>query len=232
MCIFLILMSFILNRMLKLLIFVFALFLCLKVAAQSDEFSPGYYYDGNDQKNIGLIQIDPTADYLKFKKDSAGKSEKIKIENIKSVIMITGFPRGNDSLAVLQDGNSKSNKYFGKLIVVTPNTALYNKFMDLRFGGAPNMSVYNVPNSRNNTGSHAIIRWSMSRVYTYSRKLIMYQDGNTTRELTKKNYIEVLSKAFSDQPYLVQDIVNKRYKFDQVNDPIERYWRQKEYSHH
>ena len=217
--------------MYKSLILFITVLLSIKVAAQSNGFAPGYYYDSNNQKTVGFIQLNLTYDYLKFKKDSTANGEKIKIGDIKSVIMITGATRGNDSMVVLQEGNSKSNRYFGKLIVATPNTVLYNKFVDLSYGGTPTMSSYNVPNSRN-TGSHMITRWSMSAVYAATRKVIMYQDGSTTRELTKKNYIEVLSKAFSDQPYLVQDIIAKRYKFDQVNDPIERYWRQKEYSGH
>ena len=51
----------------------------------------------------------------------------------------------------------------------------------------------------------------------------MYQEGNTTYELTKSNYIDVLSKAFADVPDLVKDIQNKKYKFKQLGDIFYKY---------
>ena len=90
--------------MFKTLLFIAAIFMCLNVSAQSNGFGRGYYYDSNGQKITGFIKFDPTLSYLKYKTDSTGKSEKIKIENINAVVV------GNDSLAVVQEGNSKSNR--------------------------------------------------------------------------------------------------------------------------
>src|SRR5215469_17126700 len=103
--------------MFKVSLLLVAIFICINVSAQSNGFGRGYYYDSNNQKNVGFLQLNPVADYLKFKKDSIGKAKKIKIAEIKSVVV------ENDSLVVLQEGNSKSNRYFGKLIVTTPNTS-------------------------------------------------------------------------------------------------------------
>jgi Ran GTPase-activating protein (RanGAP) involved in mRNA processing and transport len=51
----------------------------------------------------------------------------------------------------------------------------------------------------------------------------LYLDGNTTREVTKANYIDVLSKALADDVALVQKIQNKGFKFKELDDIVDEY---------
>jgi len=57
---------------------------------------------------------------------------------------------------------------------------------------------------------------------TANRNLVsMYLYGNTTREVTKADYIDVLGKAFADDSALVQKIQNKGFKFKELDEIID-----------
>jgi hypothetical protein len=51
----------------------------------------------------------------------------------------------------------------------------------------------------------------------------MYKDGNTTYELTRGNYIDVLSKAFADVPEFVKRVRHREFKFRELSQIFEQY---------
>ena len=202
--------------------------ICIAFGVYAQDYSNGYYYDLSGQKITGLIKFSPAWSVMHFKSDKDASSGKIKIKNISSVVMLTDVPPGKDSLTVLTEDNKSSKLYFAKLMQETPVTKFYYKYYEINSGGVPSMTSNNVPNSTNN-GSHSITHWSVSAAYSGTRREIMYQEGNTTRELNKKNFYDIITKAFADQPFLVQQIASKRYTYKNINDIFERYRRQRDY---
>ena len=197
--------------------------LCVANQIKAQNFYKGIYYNNNGQGTPGLIEIMPGRDYIKWKTDEKGHTEKIDISGINAVVITYSELAGPDSLVVLTEDSKETKRYFAKFRFATPNTRFYSKLEVVSFGGGPTMTTLsNVPNSTNN-GVHSITRWSNSPGYTGTEQVIMYSDGNTTHELTKGNYIEVLSKAFADAPELVKQIQNKEYKFKHLGDIINYY---------
>jgi hypothetical protein len=212
----------------KFLFILMILAISSRIYAQQSEYLEGYYYNTSGQKITGLLKFSPAWSLLHFKANKEASSEKIRIKDISSVVMLTDVPPGKDSLAVLTEDNKSSKLYFGKLMQETPVTKFYYKYYEIHSGGMPSMTSYNVPNSTNN-GSHSITHWSVSAIYSGTGRMIMYQDGNTTYELTKKNFFDIITKAFADQPFLVQQIQSKRDTYKDLNDIFERYRRQRDF---
>ena len=92
---------------------------CIIINAQSQSYEEGYYYNKNGEKITGLIQVSPGEDHLLFKTDEKARSQKVKIENIKSVVLASDPA---DSLTVVAE---KDKKYFGKLMATMPTTRFY-----------------------------------------------------------------------------------------------------------
>ena len=186
-------------------------------AQSSNGYHEGYYYDLSKQKVVGLVNFDPSSDYIRFKSNNKAKGEKIKITDI------SAMGNGADSLIVLTEDNKDNNRYFANFILATPTTRLYYKYIKpgIVVGGVPTMTIGPANTHANGT----TIGWTYSNSPYYSslQKFVMYQDGNTTYKLTKRNYIEILSKAFAAVPDLVKRIQNKEYKFKQLDDIITQY---------
>ena len=208
---------------------IFLVVLLFAASAKAQPYVKGYYYNISGQKISGLIKFMPNWDYIHIKADQNASSDKVKIKDISSIVMMYGGLTGTDSLTVLTEDNKENKRYFAKFHFATPVTKFYSKFESVSSGGAPSMSTLsNVPSSTGG-GSHSITHWSNSSVYYGTEQLTMYSDGNTTHELTKKNYIEVLSKAFADVPDVVQQIQSNKYKFKQLGDIIIQYQSQSNY---
>lgn len=191
-------------------------------AQSSNDYHEGYYYDLSKQKVVGLVNFDPSSDYIRFKSNNKAKGEKIKITDISAIG--TSMGNGADSLIVLTEDNKENNRYFANFILATSTTRLYYKYNKpgiVVSGGGPTMTIGPANTHANGT----TIGWTYSNSSYYSglNKFVMYQDGNTTYKLTKRNYIEILSKAFADAPDLVKSIQNKDYKFKQLDDIITEY---------
>ena len=196
---------------------------CFTLSAKAQKvFNSGYFYDNDGKKVRGLITFVPSDDKFYYKAVKTADAEKIKIEDIKALVLVR--LNENDSLTVLTQDGKDSKKYFGKVIAVTPTTHLYYKFKSTTSGG---MMISQSPsyNSMGNGGSHITnnYSWQMSPYYSSSKAVPMYQDGNTTYELTKGNYIEVLSKAFADVPDLVKQLQNKEFKFKELDKILSEY---------
>jgi hypothetical protein len=185
---------------------------CGLISACSNKlFHNGYYFDNDGKKVSGLITFQPSGDNFYYKAAKDADKEKIKLENIKALVMVR--LNENDSLTVLTEGGNVNKKYFAKTIAVTPTTHLYYKFKSISSGGGMTMTQNPAPSfGPPSSTSHITYNygWRMSPSYDATQMIPMYQDGNTTYQLTKGNFIKVLSKAFADVPDLVQQLQNKK----------------------
>lgn len=205
------------------LIFIALFISCATQAQIFKTYKEGYYYNTSGQKVTGVISFLPYKDHIFFKPDKDGSSEKIHIEDITAVVISRPM---HDSLTVMTEENKENKKYFAKFLFASHTTKFYHKFRAYSSGGTPTMGLQAVPNM-GSTGSqpafHNNIVWSTSPSYSGTMQIAMYQEGNTTYEITKNNFIEVLSKAFADAPDLVQRIQNKEFKFKNLDNIFVEY---------
>jgi hypothetical protein len=204
----------------KITIVIFSLLFWSSAGAQpKSSYRLGYYYNTSGQKISGLISFEVNENYIHFKTDKGSHSEKIKIDSIKSLVISNFKP---DSLTVLTEDNKEGKEYFAKLLLASAASNLYYKYYETGGSSFATVSYIPSPNSPNSTQT----RVSYSNSPGHSGVSIMYQDGNTTHELTKKNYVEVLAKVFADDPELLKEIQSKDAKFKNVHDMLNNYrWR-------
>jgi len=182
------------------------LLVLLSIAAQAQQFLPGTYYTLSGEKVTGLIYIGrPDAVHLFFKSDESAHFKKIAIADIKAVVI----PLRNDSLVTVSEDNKDDKKFLAKFWCATPVTTFYFKTHEWFTPGAPDVAL-GAPVSK-------------SRGSVNSKSVPMYLDGNTTHEVTKANYVDVLSKAFADDSALVQKIQNKEFKFKELDEIFDEY---------
>ena len=190
----------------KVLLVPLLVLLSIAAVAQDKYFHPGTYYTTSGEKVTGLLYIpSPTAVHLFFKSDESARFKKIAIADIKAVVI----PSQNDSLVVVTEDNKDDKKFLAEFWFATPVTAFYFKTHEWFTPGAPDVAL-GAPVSK-------------SRGSVNSKSVPMYLDGNTTHEVTKANYIDVLSKAFADDSALVQKIQNKEFKFKELDDIFDEY---------
>jgi hypothetical protein len=182
------------------------LLVLLAIAAQAQQFLPGTYYTPSGEKVTGLIYIGrPDAVHLFFKSDENAHFKKIAIADLKAVVI----PLRNDSLVTVSEDNKDDKKFLAEFWCATPVTTFYHKIHEHFTPGSPDVAL-GAPVSKS-PGS-------------VDRNLIpMYLDGNTTHEITKANYIDVLSKAFADDAALVRKIQNKGFKFKELDEIFDEY---------
>ena len=197
--------------MYKTCLVIFSLLLFTSAKAQYTFFRPGSYYTPAGEKVTGLLYWTPNKNHILFKKDQDAHYEKIKIDDLKAVVI----PGVVDSLVVLTEDDKDDKKYFGKFMSATPVTTFYYKIRENTYSGMPNAPL-----------GGAV---GMSPGHTEIKLIPMYLDGTTTHELTKKNYIDVLSKALADDAGLVQKIQNNEFKFKELNAIFDEYSQESTY---
>jgi hypothetical protein len=194
------------------------LILFINTITRAQGFVPAHYYDLIWKKISGLIRFDASDDRILFKSDQNSKPEKVSIKDISAVVILN-----SDSLVVMTRDNNPHKRYFAKPYTQTATMSFFYRYESASFGGAPQLTTMsNVPSATSNA-VHTVSRWSTSPVRSYSSTQIMYWDNNTTYELTKHNYIEVLTKAFADAPKLVKRLQSKEFKFYDVNKIFKAY---------
>jgi hypothetical protein len=197
----------------------------IRVNAQWDaSYRTGYYYNISGQKIVGFIDCRPELGMIYFKTDKdAKKYEKVRIKDISSVIILHGGYVGAETIPVLTEDGKPNKRYLAKFFFASPANRFYYKFLKISYGGTAGLTTLsNVPSSSSNA-LHSINMVSTSPRGSYNDRVVMCSADSTTYELTKKNYIEVLSKSFADVPELVQQIQNKEYKFKQLYEIIKLY---------
>ena len=182
------------------------LLVLLAIAAQAQQFLPGTYYTLSGEKVTGLIYIGrPDAVHLFFKSDENAHFKKIAIADLKAVVI----PLRNDSLVTVTEDNKDDKKFLAEFWCATPVTTFYHKIHERFIPGNPDVPL-GAPVSK----SSGMVNTNL---------IPMYLDGNTTREITKANYIDVLSKAFADDAALVRKIQNKEFKFKELDEIFDEY---------
>ncbi len=184
-----------------------------------ESFREGYYYDKDGQRIIGLIKFVPYLTKIVFKTDKDAKKQNVDIDDIKAVV-VKGWM--SDSVIVLTKDNKDRKRYFAKPLSLINTARFYLKFESKNGTSPPDIKIGGVANS-NSPGFHNTYTTVPGQSFTTNKRLIMYQDGNTTYELKKGNYIEVLSKAFAEYPDLVKQIQNKEYKFKDIEAILVKY---------
>ncbi|WP_443938781.1 hypothetical protein [Pedobacter sp. MW01-1-1] len=177
----------------------------LNAKSQSNKrFISGHYYNIKGEKVTGLIFLLPPANNIYFRKDEKAKKNKVNIDSISSVVT------DNDSLVVRTFDNKEGRKRFCRLVATSPVRKIYVYYVVQNNRGASFMKV-------TGSGTATNLGWSNS-AYSYSKFLACYayQDGNTTYELKRSNYIKILTDAFTDFPELVERIKTKDIKYNEI----------------
>jgi hypothetical protein len=200
-----------------------AVFFTLSAKAQLFKtFSPGYYVDTDGNKVSGVLSFNITDDKFLYKPEGGGSSQKVKIEDVR--VVVTSVP--SDSLIVMTEDGKDNKRYFAHLLMATPTTKLYYKYKFMHWGPGPNMVITTGPQGTSGRLGNNL-SFTPSASYPQTKQIPMYQDGNTTFELTKANFITVLSKAFADAPDLVQRIQNKELPFKKLDEIFDLYLKKK-----
>jgi hypothetical protein len=204
------------------LILLFSLLVLSADAQLFKTYNPGYYVDKDGNKITGVLSFNVCDNKFLYKPDAGGSSQKIKIEDVRAVV--TALP--SDSLTVMTEDGKDNKRYFAHLLIATTNTNFYYKYQFMHWGPGPTMSTTTTP-ILGATGSSPRFRNNMiftSPVpYQQTKQILMYQDGNTTFELTKSNFVVVLSKAFADMPELAHRIQSKEFPFKKLDEIFDLY---------
>ena len=188
-------------------------------------YKTGYYYSPSGQKVVGLISSMAFTKDIFFKTDKAAKSVKINIEDLKALV-ITESTSGYDSLTVMAEGEDGNKKYFAQFLFSSPVTKFYYKFKNNDRPGVPTMTtgITSNPSARGSSPSFSnTYSWKASGSHSGLLEIIMYSKGNTSFELTKRNYIEVLTKAFADSPSHVSQLKNNDVKYKNIEEFLGSY---------
>ncbi|WP_421939102.1 hypothetical protein [Pedobacter sp.] len=197
-------------------------FTCLFTHAQlfTTPFFKGAYYDLQGIKHTGLVYFTPLSATLRFKEKEEDKVQKIDISLLKAIV-VSG---SKDSLVVLSYEGKAEKRYLGKLIATSPGRKFFCKYEPVG-GGSPMMSIGATanPGARGSSPSFSnTYTWS-SRNYYGLKTVYMYEEGSTTYELKRGNYVEILSRDLSDKPELVKQIVSKKLRYGDLGKIFSAY---------
>ncbi len=184
-------------------------------------YRKGYFYNSKNEKIIGLVSFSPYATSFYYKENADAKWEKISIKDIKSVVSTERtirYTNGNetlpifqkyfDSLSVKSVNKEGKNLYLAKLILKNSNIKIYSKTTAPKSSG-PSVSITQSAAGSTATSNH--IAWKDGGI-TPSETIFMFEKGEITFELTKKNYKTILSQAFADDPNFLSKIEKSQFK--------------------
>jgi hypothetical protein len=208
-------------RQILLLICIFSITVTARAQFGASKYKSGYYYSSSGQKLSGLISFNPAFDRLYYKENEEAKYQKIKINDISALIITDKeIP---DSLSVMTEDGKGNKKYFAKLVINSPATKIYYKFVSINTGGAgPTMTTGVAPNS-SGVGVHNTYTWSTRAGYSGTISIPMYEENGTTYEITRSNFKEILTKVLVNKPDLIQQINDKTLKLKDMNKIISIY---------
>lgn len=205
------------------LILVIILALGMQAKSQTlDDYRSGHYYDLKGTKHSGLIYCPNSLDFIDFKSHTIAKKERIKLDDMTALVL----DDKRDSLVVKTEDNKDSKKYLAKLVTTTPQYKIYSRFeiytssaiVSTSMGAAPPLAAGG-RGSFSNTSSFTGSRPGTTSV----KQIFMYEEGNTTHEINKGNYVAILSKAFADNPNIAKQIESKYIKFNDLQGVFNRY---------
>jgi len=221
---------------------VFTLLFALNASAQmfGGGFEQGYYYDINGQKVEGLINKNtsgkgpvPNEGYIVFKENDKAEKQKL------SASMIHGFVVGPDSFVVAHaPRNGAWSKYELDFLWVSvdASTKLYTIYGSDRGrggrggGGGPRVSTglgigggfggglgMGISLGSGLFGGGGGGGGSAHNTYYYGA------DVNNIAEVTKQNFVDIMTDVLADEPEVVQQIKDKKYKFGDMDALIKHY---------
>ncbi|WP_231464151.1 MULTISPECIES: hypothetical protein [unclassified Pedobacter] len=209
--------------MLKLNLFAGLIILSLSASAQSaKDYKFGHYYDTNGQKIDGFIYCPPSLNSIVYKSDNETEQKTLSLDKIQSVVL----SGGKDSLVVKSENNKPNKLYLASVAAITPTTKFFRKFNIYTMVGSASRSMGSAPSMQTSNGRAnfaSTTSFSSGASTTGIDETFFYEDGNTTYELTKKNYIDILSKAFADNTALTKQFQSKYLGFDDLAMIFKKY---------
>ena len=209
--------------MLKLnLLIVLVIFSITVQAQEARDFKYGHYYTTNGQKLDGFLYVPSSLNSIVYRRDNETEKQIIALDKIQSVVL----SGGRDSLVVKTENNKLNKLYLGSLAALTPTIKFFRKFNISTTAGSGSVSMSAAPTMHASGGRPIFSNtnsFSNSGGKTSIDETFMYEEGNTTYELTKKNYIDILSKAFSDNQVLSKQFQSKYLGFDDLAMIFQKY---------
>lgn len=212
----------------------FVLLFAITANAQfpGSKFLPAYYYDINGQKVEGLIRSGTGKDpvkgegFITFKED-----EKAEKQNL-SASMIHGFVIGTDSFTVAhapKEGPWSRNELDFVLVMVNSPLKLYAVNADGGGGGGglrPGISTgFGIGGGMGGFGGLGLSLGTGALRGGGGGGITYYYGSDTSAmtELTKKNFIDIMSEVMADQPDAVAKIKSKEYKIGDMEKLVTYY---------
>ena len=201
------------------IILFFVVFINLNASAQSiKDFRYGYYYTSEGKKVDGFLYCSSTLNSIVFKQDNETEQVTIGLDKIKAIVLANS----NDSLVVKTEDGKEKRRYLATLVASTPTRNFFCKYMVYSTIGSKSMSMSAAPSGGSGLYGNAGSFSSTSGV-TSVEETYFYEDGNSTYQLTKKNYVDVLSKSFADNPVLIKQFQSNYLGFKDLGLIFKKY---------
>lgn len=206
------------NSIIMLLVFV-----CINASAQSrKDYKFGHYYNKKGEKISGFLYCQPNFNSLIYKQDNETPQQTIALDNVQSVVLAGS----KDSLVIKTQDNKPGKKYFAKQVASTPARNFFCKYSVYTMAGSPSMSMNAAPTMAASSGRAIYTNtssFSSTSDVTRVDETYLYEEGNTTYEINKKNYISILSEAFADNPVLIKQLQSKYLAFNDLGLVFKKY---------
>jgi len=185
--------------------------------ANAQKWQPGYFYDNDGNKNVGFI-----ANYI--------NDEYIRDPNQKSFLFKAG---PNDNYSKIFAGNITSFVVAQDSFVVSDSRILNETpFLQVATNGPLKLYIARLPRHTPEFGLGTQIGFlsiggATSFPYTKNKYYYGNNPDNIT-ELTRKDFIDVMSRVMADKPEVVKKIQDKDYRYGDMNDLLVYYMTGKE----
>lgn len=207
----------------KSIILLFLVFMGIGASAQSiKDFRYGHYYTLENKKVDGFLYCPPTLNSVIFKQDNETEQITIGLDKIRAIVLANS----KDSLIVKTEGGKEKRKYLATLVASTPTRNFFCKYRVYSTIGSQSMSMSAAPTMYESGGRGLYGNagsFSSTSGVTSVEETYFYEDGNSTYQLTKKNYIDVLSKSFADNPVLIKQFQSNYLGFNDLGLIFKKY---------
>ncbi|WP_316832289.1 hypothetical protein [Pedobacter aquatilis] len=186
------------------------------------DYKFGHYYTKKGDKISGFLYCSSNLNSLVYKQDSETPQQTINLDDVQSVVLASS----NDSLVVKTQDNKSGKKYLATQVASTPEMNFFCKYTVYTTAGSQSMSMSAAPTMAASSGRGIYTNtnsFSSASGVTGVDEAYFYEAGDTTYELTKKNYIDILSKAFADNPVLIKQLQSKYLGFNDLGLIFKKY---------
>lgn len=204
-------------------------------------YHPGHYYDKQGKRFNGFIDFGKDffgEPKINFKPDSLkAPNQKIDVLNLQSIVVQTesdGPASSTDDSGKKPDSLAKPKMVMDSFIVVQETINDSNELttrLVLYILSSVNSEIYSRQEQRS-TGGFGMMMGSMGPLaivgsigINYGVTVYLCNLDGTVVQLRRSNYRDILSKAFSDDPDLVQKIQTKEIRYGDLDEMINLYKR-------